>query len=159
MCIYRRMLKNKVKEVPEAKPPLNHPLRMTEQEKRESIHSINNAIGKLFYYLHFTAFHSKWKTFILAIHFFFFFGRWAWGWGVYLGKICILHRKLQNVWCKCILEVVKQVSHLILKSEYPKQHFVSVLHLSGLLLNSFILILSSKIRMETFSTCILGWTR
>ncbi|XP_064606779.1 protein CFAP276-like [Liolophura sinensis] len=39
-----RMLKNRVKEIPEAKPPLNHPLRMTEQEKRESIHSINNAI-------------------------------------------------------------------------------------------------------------------
>ncbi|XP_069141435.1 protein CFAP276-like isoform X2 [Argopecten irradians] len=39
-----RVLKNREKEVIKAKPYLNHPLSISSQKKKESIHSIENAI-------------------------------------------------------------------------------------------------------------------
>jgi len=39
-----RLLKNRVKEKPIEKPYLNHPINITAQKKKESIHSIENAI-------------------------------------------------------------------------------------------------------------------
>jgi hypothetical protein len=43
---FRRVLKNREVEVIVPKPYLNHPLSVIEQKKKDSIHSIENAIGK-----------------------------------------------------------------------------------------------------------------
>lgn len=42
---FRRVLKNREVEVIVPKPYLNHPLSVIEQKKKDSIHSIENAIG------------------------------------------------------------------------------------------------------------------
>lgn len=44
---FRRVLKNREKEVIIVPPEMGHPLEVSAQKKRESIHSIKNAIGKL----------------------------------------------------------------------------------------------------------------
>ncbi|KAI8782240.1 cilia- and flagella-associated protein 276-like isoform X1 [Biomphalaria glabrata] len=41
-----RVLKNRVKPLPEKKMPLNHPLIITGQEKKENLNSVKNAIGR-----------------------------------------------------------------------------------------------------------------
>ena len=45
----RRVLKNREVEIIVPKPYLNHPLNVIEQKKKDSIHSIENAIGMYFY--------------------------------------------------------------------------------------------------------------
>ena len=40
----RRVLKNRVVEVPAPENKLNHPVQVTEEKSKESIHSIKNAI-------------------------------------------------------------------------------------------------------------------
>ena len=43
---FRRTLKNRIIEEVKVKPYLNHPLCVDEQKKKDSIHTIDNAIGK-----------------------------------------------------------------------------------------------------------------
>ena len=49
ICSSRRVLKNREIEVVPAKPYLSHPLQITNQKQKDSIHTIENAIGKYIY--------------------------------------------------------------------------------------------------------------